>query len=106
MTWPPASPISPEPGLVGHLELTSKTIEPLWRPLLRVHHRPVVSDYAEWAVLVNANDPRISSLLLAAGVKPELASLSVEVHDCIGASEPGIHFDDACALGDEAASFA
>lgn len=93
VTWPPVSPISPEPGFVGYLELTSKTIEPVWRPLLRFHYRPVVNDYAEWAVLFNANDPKISSLLLAAGIKPELASLSVEVSDCIGASAPGIDFE-------------
>lgn len=96
VTWAPPSPISPIPGFVGYLELTSKTIEPPWRPVLRVHHKPIVRDFSEWAVMINGGDPKVAIIVTAAtGIEldPKLAALSVEAHDCLGASAPDIVFE-------------
>jgi hypothetical protein len=104
VTWPPVSPISPAPGFVGYLELTSKTIQPPWFPLLRFHYLPVVGDYAEWAVILNGNDPAVRSLFSATTgvtIDPSLSTLSVEIHDCVGGSAPGVELEVTAEPGEE-----
>jgi len=96
LTWPLPSPLSPLPGFDGYLELTSKVIDPPWVPLLRFQPNRVVGDFADPAVMFNANEP-LAKALFAAGagiqIDTSLSGLAIEVHDCLVGSAPGIRFE-------------
>lgn len=96
VTWPPVSPVSPEAGFDGFLELTSKVIDPPWWPMLRFVSNRVIGDWGESAVMFNANDPSVKALLQIGGgleLDTSLAGLAVEIHDCLGEPAPGIRFE-------------
>lgn len=95
VTWPPPSPISPKPGFDGYLEVTSKTVQPPWWPLLRFTGRREIGDWSDPAVLFNGNAPEVKLALLAAGVQLDtsLSGFAVEIVDCLGVPAPGIRFE-------------